>query len=313
MRWRIYYTTLTAVLAIVCGSTACTSTQTSTAVAAPSLQKCQFQVATTPSTFTDSGGSGSLAITTTRDCGWSASTNASWVSLASANGQGDATVSYSVAANAVPIARNAAISVEGQSVQLSQAAAPCRYSLSKTSDAIGYAGGQLTVGLTTLTGCAWSATSDSNWLTIVSGASGGASGTIAMNAAPNTGGPRTANVTIAGQGYTVTQTAPPSAPQPTPSPTPTPTPTPTPSPTPTPPPPSPVAQVSGTPANVSGRCPNVTFVISGTTVQTNSGTDFTGGKCSDLSGGDSVNVTGTKEASGTIDAITVAFTKNQKS
>src|SRR5215471_8056007 len=150
MRWRIFYTTLTAVLAIVCGSVACTSTQTtSTAPTTPSLQKCQFQVTTTPSNFADSGGSGSLSIATTRDCGWSASTNASWVSLASANGQGDATVSYSVAANAVPAARSAAISVEGQSVQLSQAPAPCRYSLSKTSDAIGYTGGQLAVVLTT--------------------------------------------------------------------------------------------------------------------------------------------------------------------
>jgi hypothetical protein len=306
MRWRIFYTTLTAVLAITSGSfIACTSTQTSTAPTASSSQKCQFQVSTTPTSFTDAGGSGSLSISTTRDCGWSASTNANWVSLASANGQGEATVSYSVSANAVPSTRSAAISVEGQSVQLSQAAAPCRYSLSKTSDAIGYAGGQLAVGVTTLTGCAWSAISDSDWLTIVAGASGNASATVTMNVAPNIGAVRIAHVSIGGQGYGVTQTALPAAPTPTPTPSPSPTPTPTPIPS--------VVQVSGTVARLSGHCPSLTIVVSGTTVQATSTTSFTGGKCSDLSNGDNVDVSGTKDASGTITADTIVINMNKKS
>src|SRR5256714_15215374 len=97
---------------------ACTSTQTSTGIAAPSSQKCQVQVSNTPSTFPDAGGSGSLAVTATRDCGWSAATDANWVAMASTSGQGDATISYSVAPNSVPQTRAAAITVEGQTVQL---------------------------------------------------------------------------------------------------------------------------------------------------------------------------------------------------
>src|SRR5437763_16779696 len=81
------------------GIAGCTSTQTSTGITAPSSQKCQVQVSNTPSSFTDAGGSGSLAITTTRDCGWSAAASANWLSLASTTGQGDASISYSVAAN----------------------------------------------------------------------------------------------------------------------------------------------------------------------------------------------------------------------
>src|SRR3954463_16043672 len=46
----------------------CTSTQTATALAAPSSQKCQVQIANTPSTFTENGGDGSLSVTTNRDC-----------------------------------------------------------------------------------------------------------------------------------------------------------------------------------------------------------------------------------------------------
>src|SRR5882757_8386164 len=115
---------------------ACTSTQTSTGIAAPSSDKCQLQISTTASSFPDAGGTGSLSVTTTRDCGWSAATSATWVSLGSTSGQGDASISYSVAANSVPQTRSAAITVEGQTIQLSQAAAPCRYSLSRTSDSV---------------------------------------------------------------------------------------------------------------------------------------------------------------------------------
>ena len=218
MRGRILYTTLTAVLAIVSGSVACTSTQTSTATTAPSSQKCQIQLNNTPSSFTDQGGSGSLGISTTRDCGWSATTNANWVSMASTSGQGEATVSYSVAANAVPVARSASISVSGQSVQLSQAAAPCRYSLGKNQDTIGYGGGAYAIALTTLTGCAWTAASDSSWVAITSGASGNASATVGLTVAANPGGERTAHLAIGGQPFTLTQAAAPAQPAPTPTP-----------------------------------------------------------------------------------------------
>src|SRR5437763_16357540 len=83
------------------GIAGCTSTQTSTGISAPSSEKCQVQVSTSQTTFTDAGGSGTVAVATTRDCGWSATTNANWVALASTAGQGDASISYSVAANSV--------------------------------------------------------------------------------------------------------------------------------------------------------------------------------------------------------------------
>jgi hypothetical protein len=64
--------------------------------------------------------------------------------------------------------------------------------------------------------------------------------------------------------------------------------------------------------NIDGHCPQLSFVVSGTTVNTNSSTDFTGGKCSDLSSGDTVDVTGTSGSNDTIDAMAVAITKNKK-
>src|SRR2546423_15241451 len=118
MRHRTLSYTIAITLGLAAGTAGCTSTQTSTGIAEPSSQKCQVQVSNTPSTFPDAGGSGSLAVTATRDCGWSAATDANWVAMASTSGQGDATISYSVAPNSVPQTRAAAITVEGQTVQL---------------------------------------------------------------------------------------------------------------------------------------------------------------------------------------------------
>jgi hypothetical protein len=324
MRWKSLLETLSVVLAIGAGSVACTSTQTSTAVTAPSSQKCQFQLSNAPSSFNESGGSGAVSIDTTRDCGWSASSNAGWVSMASTSGQGEATVSYSVAANAVPVARSASIAIGGQSVQLSQAAAPCRYSLNKNQDTIGVNGGPVAIGLTTLTGCNWSATSDSAWVAITSGASGNASATVTLTVASNPGGQRTAHVAIGGQGFTLTQNAAPApdpvpVPSPTPSPTPIPAPTPAPPPTPTPPPtppptptppPMPIsATVSGKVSSVSGKCPELSFNVDTTRVTTSDATDFVGRKCKDIDDTVSVSVSGILQTANVISATLVEIQK----
>jgi hypothetical protein len=49
--------------------------------------------------------------------------------------------------------------------------------------------------------------SNASWITVTSGASGSSNGTVAYSVAANTGGARTGTVTIAGQTFTVTQTA----------------------------------------------------------------------------------------------------------
>jgi hypothetical protein len=271
------------------------------------------QIASTPTTFTDAGGAGSLSVTATRDCGWSAAANAPWVSLASTSGQGDASVSYTVAANAVAQSRAAEISVEGQTVQVSQAAAPCRWVLNRSEDSAGYAGGTLSVVLTTPTGCGWSTSSDSGWLAITSNANGNTNATIGLSVAANSGPQRVAHALIGGQPYTVTQAAapapaapPPSAPSPAPSPSPSPSPTPTPAP-PSPPPPPPPPPPSPTPVSVdgrvsslSGRCPEIAFVVGGRSVDASGSTSYGGGKCNDVKNGRDVNVTGTQTSGSSV-------------
>src|SRR5215831_10584141 len=135
------YAFLLIAASLACVLVGCSSTQTSTGITASATQKCQFQIANSSSSFPESGGTGTLSIDTTRDCTWSVSNSANWVALADAAGQGGASIPYTVAANTVPQTRVANLNVEGQAVQLSQAAAPCRYALSSSGASVDYPGG----------------------------------------------------------------------------------------------------------------------------------------------------------------------------
>src|SRR5438093_13572171 len=76
---------------------------TTISTTSPSTPKCQVSIDNSLATAPASGANGSLTITTTRDCTWSASSGVNWIALTSAaNGQGSGTVSYRVDANGVP-------------------------------------------------------------------------------------------------------------------------------------------------------------------------------------------------------------------
>jgi hypothetical protein len=276
---------------------ACTSSSTSTV--APTTDKCQIGAASTPTSFGAAGGPGSVTISTARDCTWSIAADAPWLALTGDHsGQGEAVVPYTVAANTVPAQRSGSILVGSEKVLVSQAAAPCRYDLSRTADSIGAAGGHLSVAVTTLTGCGWNATTTAPWITVSSGQSGNANGAVSLTIAANAAGGRSGIVNVAGQSYTVNQEgAPAPVPDPTPAPTPEPPPTPTPTPTPPPPPPPPPpdnpVQFDAIVLGLSGQCPDVSFAAGLYQVVANSDTDYKHGRCGDLSNGDHVTVEGT--------------------
>ena len=280
---------------------ACTASETS--VTAPTTAKCQVMAAGSPTTFAAGGGSGSLTVSAPRDCTWSAAVDANWVSLGGDHsGQGDATLSYSVSANGAPSARTATVSVAGENVQLKQDPAPCRYTLSRTADVVAAAGGALSVDVMTLNGCSWSASSSMPWIAVAAGQSGSASGTVALVVAPNTGAARVGQVNVAGQTYTVNQDAAGTAPPPSPTPTPAP-PGPTPTPTPPPDPGGQQVEFGGEVANVSGRCPELTFTVSEWTVATDRSTKFKDISCGDVAkGGRRVTGDGTTDSAGVVHA-----------
>src|SRR5262249_14105101 len=62
----------------------------------------------------------------------------------------------------------------------------CTYGINPVSTNIPVTGGTGSVSVTTNNGCAWSASSQANWLSVTSGASGSGSGQVGYSALPNT-------------------------------------------------------------------------------------------------------------------------------
>jgi all-beta uncharacterized protein/BACON domain-containing protein len=215
----------------------------------PSATKCTIAVTASQSTVAADGGAVLFRIATTPECAWTVSKDATWIGAVSpASGQGNGEISVQVMPNAAQTSRQTALKINNESVSLRQDAAACQYSLTPPAQAIGSAGGPLTVNVTAGSACSWTASSDLQWITVTGGATGMGTGPATFSVAVNGGGPRSGTLTIAGLKLEVTQTAadaaapaPPAAPTPTPGPTPAPTPEPVPSPTPDPAPaPAPV-------------------------------------------------------------------------
>ena len=188
-------------LLLACGS------QTNTVTSPSALSKCSVTVGNPGSTIPAIGGSGSITVAAARECQWTASTDAEWLSVTSgSDGQGDGTVQFGAAANADPVTRSGGIVVAGQRAVVNQAAGECKFELSPASADFGMSGGSGTVQVgASSQKCTWTATSDAPWIAIRSGGSAAGNATVGYDVAPSNGPPRSAVLTIAGQRFAVTQ------------------------------------------------------------------------------------------------------------
>ncbi len=185
-----------------CGSSS------STNVTAPTTAQCAVTLTSNSLNMGATGGDGALTIDVNRECSWTAKPDVDWITLTSTGtGQGGATVNFRVAANPGASSRRGGIGVNDRRVDVTQAGAPCTYSLSRTDDAIDAAGGRRTILVTAGPSCAWTAKSNAAWITVSAGASGTGSGSVTIDVAQNTGLERSGTVVIAGQIYTLLQTA----------------------------------------------------------------------------------------------------------
>lgn len=83
----------------------------------------------------------------------------------------------------------------------------CGFALSSNSQTFGSSGGSGTVNVITTAGCGWAASSNASFITVTSGANGTGDGVVGFSVATNTGAARNGTLTIAGQTYTVNQSA----------------------------------------------------------------------------------------------------------
>ncbi|MCX5919180.1 MAG: BACON domain-containing carbohydrate-binding protein [Deltaproteobacteria bacterium] len=150
---------------------------------------------------------GSIRVTAQSGCAWTASSNATWMSITPVNGTGPGVVQFSVSANSASTERTGTLTIAGQTYQVTQEGnVVCTYSISPTSASLAASGGTGSVSVTAAAGCAWTATSNITWITVTSGSSGSGNGTVQYTVAANTASTsRTGTITIAGKTFTVTQ------------------------------------------------------------------------------------------------------------
>jgi len=170
---------------------------------------CGYSLSATSANAAAAGGSGALNVTAGVGCSWTAWSSASWITVASgASGSGNGTIGYSVSAN-TGTARSGTLNIAGQTFTINQAGTSttttCTSSLSATSANETWSGGSGSVRVSTGSSCAWTAISNSAWLTITSGVSGTGSGRVSYSAARNSGAARSGTLTIAGKTFTVKQ------------------------------------------------------------------------------------------------------------
>jgi len=177
---------------------------------------CSFSLDTSElgSPFASLGGNGKIGITANgSNCAWTASTGASWATVSPPGGTGNGTVSVSTnAANAAPTAVVGTVTIASQSVVIgnvgiSQGGITCAYSLNSPSGTIPGSGGSGSVEVIAPSGCSWTPSSDSAWLTFTPASTSGTADIQFSAAAPNnTAGPLTGHIAVApGVVFTVTQ------------------------------------------------------------------------------------------------------------
>jgi hypothetical protein len=131
---------------------------------------CAYDVAPLSLSFQSVGGTGTVTVSTTSACTWTAAAIDSWITVVSgASGQGAGTVTLGVASYVGSTTRTGVVRVAGNDVQVSQAAPGCAFVVSPQSVTFHADGGEATVNVSAPAGCGWSASTSEAWLSILQG------------------------------------------------------------------------------------------------------------------------------------------------
>jgi len=185
-------------------ATIAAQTFTVTQPAAP----CGYSLSPATLDLAPAGGEGRTNVSAGVGCAWTAVSNATWITVTGgSSGTGNGVVVFTVVEN-LGAARSGTITIGGQTLTVTQQAVPCTFSIAPTSQTVAAAGGTGSIGVTAGASCGWTASTGAAWITISGAASGTGNGTVTFVADPNaTGADRSGIISIAGQSFTLTQTA----------------------------------------------------------------------------------------------------------
>ncbi len=135
-----------ALLILLCLAAACGSSS-STITAPSTITRCSVSVNGVNGSLPAGGGAATISVSAARECAWTASTEASWLSIRSGrSGQGDGAVEFAASPNPDPSARRGAVILNEQRVEVVQAAGECTISLAESGATFPQAGGAGQVG-----------------------------------------------------------------------------------------------------------------------------------------------------------------------
>ena len=196
-------------IGLIGGASACGgSSSTQVSAPTPPVTRCTVTLATTNPLMAFTAGSGTITISTSRDCTWQAQSSAVWLFFTSpTSGQGDATLAFSVQHNSVVAQRQAVVTVGDGRLEIRQAAAFCTYALSSSGRTFPASGGADRVAVDARDGCAWFGQASVPWIVFDTTVTQVGQGSIGVTVAPNSGPSRSTTVFIAGLPWVVNQAA----------------------------------------------------------------------------------------------------------
>ncbi len=102
----------------------CGGVTSETDVVTPSGVRCVVAASTTTRTISHTGGTASITVASTRDCDWTARSDAAWVTVTPTTGIGNATIRVTASSNSQRTQRTARLVVNDTGLDLTQDAAP---------------------------------------------------------------------------------------------------------------------------------------------------------------------------------------------
>lgn len=166
---------------------------------------CVFRLSATRETVEAAGGDRTIKVdASSTDCPWTAESGVPWITIMSGReGDGDGSVTFRVTAADGP-QRTGRLTIAGQPVEVEQGSG-CTFAIGTASFDVPASGGSREVPVTAPSGCAWTAETQADWLSIASGASGAGAATVTFRIASSDGPERIGTLSVAGRTVTVKQ------------------------------------------------------------------------------------------------------------
>jgi|GEM_PF-3516549 len=172
------------------------------------LYRCGISIEPRSRSFSREAGGGTVEVTAAEGCRWTASSEESWIQVASGRaGEGDGAVVYTLSPNDGVASRRGVLDVGGEDLVIVQEGSGCEYVLSPGRVELSAEESEFSVDVDVRRECDWSAESRQSWIVLDSGSKSGSgngrvSGKVLVNSETE---PRTGSVEIAGRILQVTQ------------------------------------------------------------------------------------------------------------